>query len=95
MAPPSGSESFYMIAALEEQKTLGERIAAYKANAGSMQKRALINEIFRLRGEVSQFKETPEKPVLMGGTSRGAPGKNQGVGFSGLGTYVKTISIEH
>lgn len=95
LAPPKGAESFYVIASLEEQKTLNQRITSFKANSGSVQRRALMNEIFRLRSDVSKFKEAPEKPVLMGGASRGNPGKNQGVEYSGLDTYVKTISIEH
>ena len=95
LAPPQGAESFFIIASREEQRTLAQRISAFKANSGNLQRRALINEIFRLRSDVSRFREAPEKPVLMGGASRGTPEKNQGVEFSGLDTYVKTISIEH
>jgi len=92
---PEGAESFYVIASLAEQKTLAERIATFNGNPGAMQRRALMNELYRIRSDVSQFKETPEKPILMGGAARGSPEKNQGVEFSGLNTYVKTISIEH
>ena len=92
---PQGLETFYVIASLDEQKSLNDRISALKTNPGSMQKRALMNELYRIRSDVSQFKETPEKPILMGGAARGSTDKNQGVEFSGLGTYVKTISIEH
>jgi len=95
LAPPKGAESFYVIASIEEQKTLGQRITAFNSNSGSVQRRALMNEVFRLRSDVSKFKEAPEKPVLMGGASRGTPDKNQGVAYSGLNTYVKIISIEH
>ena len=90
---PKGAESLFVIASQEEQKTLAQRIAALNSSAPAQ--RALMSEIFRLRGEVSQFKEAPEKPVLMGGASRGTPEKSQGVEFSGSGIYVKTISIEH
>ena len=95
LAPPKGEESLYIVASHEEQKTLAQRIAAFNANAGSTQKRALMTEIFRIRSEGSKFKEAPEKPVLMGGASRGTPDKSQGVQYSGLDTYVKTISIQH
>ena len=95
LSAPSGTESFFIITSREEQKALVQRIAAFKDNSGSAQKRALMNEIFRVRSETSKFKEAPEKPVLMGGAARGTPEKNQGVEFSGLETYVKTISIEH
>ena len=91
---PRGSESLFIIASGSEQKTLAQRIEAL--NAGSItSQRALMNEIFRLRGEVSKYNEKPEKPIFMGGVSRGNPEKSRGVEFSGLGTYVKAISIEH
>jgi len=95
LSPPRGSENFFVIASLEEQKGLAQRISAFKDNQGVVQRRALMNEIYSLRSDVSKFKEAPEKPVLMGGASRGAPEKSQGVEYSGVDTYVKTISIEH
>jgi len=93
--PPSGSESLYVVTSREEQGTLAQGISLLNDNSTVSQKQAVINEIFRLRSEVSQFREVPEKPVLMGGTSRGDPERSQGVEFSGLNTYVKTISINH
>ena len=89
-----GSISFYVVMSLQEQKVLAERISAYNANTGVIQRRALMNEVVSLRSQVSQYKETPEKPILMGGAARTAS-ENPGVEFSGLSTYVKTISIEH
>ena len=96
LALPRGSESFYVIASKDEQKTLDQRVSAFAANPGSTQRRALMNEVFRIRSDASKFREAPEKPVLMGGASRGSGSdKNQGVEYSGVDTYVKTISIEH
>lgn len=95
LTSPKGSESIYVVMSLEEQKTLAQRISALGPNSTATQKRAVINEVFRLRSETSKFAEVPEKPVLMGGAARGTPEKNQGVEFSGSGIYVKTISIEH
>jgi len=95
LAPPEGSESLFVVVSREEQRNLAQRITAFKNNSGSIQRRALMNEIFRLRSEISQFRESPEVPVLMGGASRGDSGKNTGVEFSGLETYVKIISIQH
>ena len=92
---PNGSENFFVVASRDEQQDLARSAASYQGSTGPTQRRALMNEVFRLRSDVSQFKETPEKPVLIGGTARGDPGKNEGVEFSGLDTYVKTISIEH
>ena len=95
LSPPRGSESLFVVVSREEQKTLAQRISAWRSNSGSAQRRALMNEVFQVRSDASKFKEAPEKPVLMGGASRGTPEKSGGVGFSGLNTYVKTISIEH
>ena len=92
---PAGSESLFVIMSKEEQKNLYQMVAAYSSNPGSTQKRAVMNEVFRIRGDVSKFRERPEKPMLMGGVARGDPEKSQGVEFSGSATYVKTISLEH
>ena len=92
---PSGEESLYIVTSQEEQKTLAQRISAFNSNAGSTQRRALMTEVFRIRSDASKFKEAPEKPVLMGGASRGTPDKSQGVQYSGSDTYVKSISIQH
>jgi len=95
LAPPRGSESLFVITSREEQRTLSQRITAFKANSGATQRRALMNEIFRIRSDASRFREAPEKPVLMGGASRGNADQNIGVEYSGSEIYVKTISIEH
>ena len=92
---PPGSESLFIVVSRGEQKDLAQRITAIKNNSGSVHKRALMNEIFQIRSDASKFKETPEKPVLMGGATRGDPDKSMGVEYAGLETYVKTISIEH
>jgi len=95
LSPPKGSESLFVVTSRGEQTDLAQRISAFKGNPGVTQRRALMNEIMRIRSDVSQFKEAPEKPVLMGAATRGAPNNAEGVEFSGLDTYVKTISIEH
>lgn len=90
---PGGTESFFVVVSQDEQKNLANAITVFHNKAGSVQRRALLNEIYRLRTNASKFKEAPEKPVLMGGASRGNP--NQGVEYSGSEIYVKTVSIEH
>jgi len=95
LTEPGGTESFFVIASYNEQKDLAQRVEALRSNYGITQKRALMAEVHGVRRNISQFKESPEKPVLMGGASRGSQDKNEGVEFSGLSTYVKTISIEH
>ena len=91
---PPGAESLFIVVSYGEQEILSQRIAALRPDSISSQ-RALMSEISRIRGELSGFREVPEKPVMMGGASRGSPEKGQGVEYSGLGAYVKTISIEH
>ena len=91
---PKGSESLFILASGSEQKSLDQKIAALDSKSTTSQ-RALMNEVFRLRSDVSKFKEEPEKPIFMGGAARGSPDKSQGVEYSGSGAYVKTISIEH
>ena len=95
LAAPKGSESLFIVVSRSEQGALAQRITALASNSSSTQRRALMNEVFRLRSDISKFKEDPEKPVLMGGASRGNPDKSRGVEYSGLEAYVKTISLEH
>ena len=94
LSPPKGSESLFIVASLTEQAGLSKMISAFNSSPGVTQRRALMGEVMRIRGEVSLNKEAPEKPVLMGAASRGSI-SGEGVEFSGLDTYVKTISLEH
>jgi len=93
LTAPGGSESLFIIVSRDSQRTLNQRITALQNNNGRSQRRALMNEVFRIRGDVSRFREAPEVPVLMGGAARGA--ETQGIEFSGLTAYVKTINIVH
>ena len=93
LVPPEGTASLFVVVSDEEQRTLAQRITAFQNNSGATQRRALMNEIFRIRGEVSDFWEVPETPVLMGGAVR-SQGMG-GMGFSDANTYVYTISFEH
>ena len=95
LSPPRGSESLFVIVCAEEQRTLAQRITAFNANSGTAQRRALLNEIQSVRSNASRFREAPEKPVLMGGASRGGPERSQGVEYSGSEIYIKTVSIDH
>ena len=98
LSPPGGEVSLFIVVSGEEQRDLSQRITALHNNNGPAQKRALMNEVFRIRSNASRFREAPEKPVLMGGAARSAENSgpdNNGIEFSGLATYVKAISIEH
>ena len=91
---PDGSENFFIVASLTEQTALAQRISAFNSNSGVTQRRALIDEVNNIKRQVSNLNEAAEKPVLMGGALRGSEEENA-TEFSGVGTYVKTISIEH
>ena len=93
--PPGGKESLFIIVSREEQSALARKVSDFNGNPGTVQRRALLNEVFTIRSEASQHKEIPEKPLYMGGAARGKSGKNEGMEYKGLETYVKTISIEH
>jgi len=94
LTPPGGLESFKIIVSLEEQKILGKKIAEL-IQSPETSTLAIKNEIQRLEGEAAQVNEGPSTPSFLGGIIRGTPGTNVGVEYSGLGTYVKTIRIEH
>jgi hypothetical protein len=97
ITPPGGSETFYVVMSLEEQKQLKNTINAFnRNNTNSRASRNVLNAVMDLRRAVSRLREEPEKPVYMGGAFRGSgtPGI-EGVSYSGLGTYVKTIIINH
>jgi hypothetical protein len=96
MSSMGGRESLYVVTSREEQATLAERINNFSGNGNTLHRRLLMNEVFRLRNEASQFKANPERPVLIKGSStRDMYGSNEGMEFFGMATYVKTISFEH
>lgn len=95
LSPPKGSETLFVIASRGEQSSLSRVISAFKSSPGAAPRRALMSEVYRIRSENSQFREIPGKPVLIGGVARGTPGRDNAMEFSGMNTYVKTISLEH
>lgn len=95
LVPPSGSEFFFVIMSLTEQKELQNKIKTFQRNGSPQNGRELLNQVLALRREVSALRENPEQPVLMGGTFRGERLSPEGLKFSGAGAYVKTITINH
>ncbi|AEF80371.1 hypothetical protein [Leadbettera azotonutricia] len=51
--------------------------------------------MYALRRDISRLDEKPEQPVYMGGTFRGTDFSIEGIMFSGVDVYVKTVSISH
>ncbi|GHV88702.1 hypothetical protein AGMMS50267_10620 [Spirochaetia bacterium] len=91
-----GSETFYIVISLTEQKPLLDKINVMQKGGTTVRnRRNVMNEIHNIRREISRFRETPETPVLMGGASRGVLSQIPAVHYSGLDTYVKVITINH
>jgi hypothetical protein len=88
--PPSpGTETFYIIISAAEQAVLTEAIEAYKTGPDPARAvRSVANEIFNIRRAVSRLNENTEKQVSMGDGV-------EGLEFSGAGTYVKTVMVDH
>jgi hypothetical protein len=94
LAPPSGTETFFFIVSYRERPALRQAMTALRNNPASVRAgQNLLNEVYGLRREISQLRENPERPLAMGGSIR-AP-EEAGLLFSGAGTYVKIIAIEH
>ena len=70
-------------------------IAELEENPAAGHKTALLHEVARIQEEAAKKQEAPPRPVYLGGTLRGRTGKNAGMEYSGLHTYVKTIIISH
>ena len=90
---PAGTETFYVVMSLSEQKDLKRAIDNFNKENNSRTSRNLNTAVLEVRRSTSQFKENPEKPVNMGGAFRGT--ESVGTEFTGAETYVKTIVINH
>jgi hypothetical protein len=96
VTPPEGQELFYVIMSDTPQKTLEDRIHTFEANDG-LQKASddLLNEVLKIRRDISQLRERPEMPVFMGGSFRNDEPEPKGTRYSGTECYVKSIIIRH
>ena len=99
LTPPSGTETFYVVMSLKEQKDLKKAIDAFNKESDARTIRNLNTAVMEVRRVASQFKENPEKPLNLGGSSRGIESNimefSGGTEFSGAECYVKTIVINH
>ncbi|MDR1238605.1 MAG: hypothetical protein LBK27_00665 [Treponema sp.] len=93
---PGGTETFFFVMTMVRQRKLERAINAYTKKPGSIRAgRAVLNEIFALRRELSRLDEKPEQPVYLGGAFRTVDSAVEGMMFSGAGIYVKTLNISH
>ncbi|MDR0730538.1 MAG: DUF4384 domain-containing protein [Treponema sp.] len=99
LTPPGGQEIFYIVMSSTPQKTLADRIGALMLRAESPSAMEdVVNEILRIRRDVSQLRERPEMPVSMGGSFRGGEfdlSWGSAFRYSGAECYVKSIIIRH
>ncbi|MDR1507267.1 MAG: hypothetical protein LBI67_09230 [Treponema sp.] len=96
VTPPPGLEYFYICMSAEPQPDLKNSIDAFGRNQKSSKAaQDVMDSVFGIRRSITALKENPERPVLMGGTFRGMDEKANSVEYSGVGVYVKTITIRH
>jgi hypothetical protein len=94
LAEPPGTETFFIVMSAGRQRKLEQAVEAHARNPASTRTgRAVLNEVFALRREVSRLGEKPEQPVYLGGAFRALD--VEGTLFSGADMYVKTVSISH
>ncbi|MDR3146175.1 MAG: DUF4384 domain-containing protein [Treponema sp.] len=99
LTPPGGQEIFYIVMSATPQKALEERLSALRLRGESRTAmQDVIDEILRIRRDVSQLREQPEMPVSMGGSFRGGEfdlSWASAFRYSGTDCYVKSIIIRH
>jgi hypothetical protein len=99
LTPPGGQEIFYIIMSGAPQKALDDRLDALMLRSESRTAMEdVVNEILRIRRDISQLREQPEVPVSMGGSFRGGEfdlSWASAFSYSGAECYVKSIIIRH
>ncbi|MDR0758642.1 MAG: DUF4384 domain-containing protein [Treponema sp.] len=99
LTPPGGQEIFYIVMSSTPQRALDSRLGVLMSRGESRTAMEdAVNEILRIRREVSQLREQPEMPVSMGGSFRGGEfdlSWESAYKYSGAECYVKSIIIRH
>ena len=89
VSPPKGTEKIHVIVSSKAQTALEAKFKGLpKASA------AALDELTRLKTALLSIAEAPEKPVPMGGVTRGMPDVKV-TEFKGAETYVKTVRFDH
>ena len=95
LTPPGGQEIFYVVMSDTPRKALDDSLGALSVRGESRTAMDdVINEVLRIRREISQVREHPEMPVSMGGSFRGEEWESA-FRYSGAECYVKSIIIRH
>jgi hypothetical protein len=101
VVPPAGTEKIHIIISGCPQKTLETFAAALQEHPRDLSiSQKIIDEILRMKQNVSAFTEVSVKPVSTGGTARAfmpgiSPDDPVCTEYSGAGLYVKTVRIRH
>jgi len=95
-ADSNSIQKLYIVMSSKAQPKLDSLLAKSKVFRAGAAADGLEDLIFCLRDQGSTLGEQPEKPVAMGGVTRGNTtiNANESTQFEGRGMYVKTISIE-
>lgn len=94
ITPPSGTEKIYIIVSALPQKDL-EKIL----NKSVLDSKKILDEVLKIKKNLSSFTSEPVKPATTGGTTRSFSSDTEQERpytlFSGTDVYVKTIRIKH
>ena len=96
IAVPSGTEKIFLVISPGRQANLENCLDLLTEQKGDRLKtsQAVLDEVASIRQGASRVAEAPERPVPMGGVTRGSK-QIQATEFHGQSTYVKTIRLDH
>jgi hypothetical protein len=89
VSPPKGTEKLHVLVSTKPQASLEALFKGLPKNS-----RAVLDELTRIKTALLSVAEAPEKPVPMGGVSRGMPDVKI-TEFKGADSYAKTIRFDH
>ncbi len=89
VSPPKGTERFHVLVSSKAPASLTVLYKGLPKNS-----RAVLDELARIKTALLSVAEAPEKPVPMGGVTRGMPDVKI-TEFKGANSYVKTIRFDH
>lgn len=90
VTPPSGTEYLYALVSATRQAALEKLLGKAARDSG-----AILDEIKRIQASFTALTEIPQKPVPMGGVSRGGLEFMKATQYEGRGSYVKIIRLDH
>jgi hypothetical protein len=89
VSPPEGTEKIHVVVSAKAQTALESQFKGLPQKST-----AVLDEWTRLKTALLSIAEAPEKPVPMGGVTRGIADVKV-TEFHGSAAYVKTIRFDH